>query len=85
MTEMIGFIKFGNGFVKANSIDAVERYLDDMVKTPAYYRVAVHLANGNVLKETLKTEAEMEKRYSVVCELVSKGVSSAIPLKCDVD
>ena len=85
MTEMVGFIKFANGCVKANTVVAIERHMDVMVKTPVYYRVVVHLANGAIFKETLKTEAEMEKSYCEVCELVSEGVSSAIPLKCDVD
>lgn len=85
MTKMVGFIKFGNGCVKAESVVAIERYMDIMVTTPTAYRVVVHLGNGVALRETFKTEEKMENRYSEVCELVSEGISSAIPLKCDVD
>lgn len=77
MTKMVGFIKFNNGCVKADAVVAIERYLDVMVKTLTYYRVVVHLANGVVLKETLKTEAEMEERYKEVCEQISECVTSA--------
>lgn len=85
MTKMIGFIKFGNGCVKADSVQAIERYLDAMIKTPVCYRVAVHLTNGNVLKETFKTEEDMEARYRKVCEMVSESNNSAALLESEID
>jgi len=85
MTKMVGFIEFGNGCVKAESVVAIERYLDIMVTTPVVCRVVVHLANGDVLKETFKTEEKMEKRYSEVCELVSEASTSAAHLESVVD
>lgn len=90
MTKMVGFIKFGKGCIKADSVVAIERYatyssVDSVLSGTRNKVVKVYLNTGVALAEQFETDAEAEDRYSKVCELVSEGVSSAIPLKCDVD
>lgn len=90
MTKMIGFIKFGNGCVKADSVQAIERgaayvSVNSVLSNENTKMVKVYLNTGVALTEQFETETEMEKRYKEVCEQVSECVSSAHTPTYEVD
>ena len=90
MTKMIGFIKFGKGCVKADSVQAIERsaayFSVTSVLSGEYTRmVKVYLNTGVALTEQFETETEMENRYKEVCEQISECVSSAHTPTYEVD
>lgn len=81
MTKMIGFIKFGNGCVKADSVQAIERgagyvSVNSVLSNESTKMVKVYLNTGVALTEQFETETEMEKRYKEVCEQISECISS---------
>lgn len=90
MTKMIGFIKFGNGCVKADSVQAIERgvayvSVNSVLSNENAKMVKVYLNTGVALTEQFETETEMEKRYKEVCEQISECVSSAHTPTYEVD
>lgn len=90
MTKMIGFIKFGKGCVKADSVGAIERgagyvSVNSVLSNKNTKMVKVYLNTGVALTEQFETESEMEKRYKEVCEQVSECVSSAHTPTYEVD
>ena len=90
MTKMIGFIKFGNGCVKADSVQAIERgaayvSVNSVLSNENTKMVKVYLNTGVALTEQFETETEMENRYKEVCEQISESIYSAHTPTYEVD
>ena len=90
MTKMIGFIKFGKGCVRADSVQAIERgagyvSVNSALSNENIKMVKVYLNTGVSLTEQFETETEMEKRYKEVCGQISECVYSAHTPTYEVD
>lgn len=90
MTKMIGFIKFGKGCVKADSVQAIERgaayvSVNSVLSNENTKMVKIYLNTGVALTEQFETETEMEKRYKEVCGQISECVYSAHTPTYEVD
>lgn len=82
MVKMIGFVKFGKGCFKADSVVAIERgagytSVGSVLSPTTDNTITVYLESGTGLTERFKTDAVMERRFDEICEQVSDCIHSA--------